>query len=322
MASSKDVILNYLKLNRGREIPVSEIKVSCNLKLSTISNAIKELQYRNLINIERRPLKRGKYTVITLASDIIEHRYVHPKEYNPPPRDDTPKSETILQEDVNHSFQELLDTYIANLISDDYNMETFGQEIADRYPDHFQLVTAFITPLLVEVGRRWEEGTLTTAEEHVISSRLEKFIIQLIPQKLDKSKATVLLVTVEGEEHVIGLLALELLLRENGHRVVNLGRTLPIKSLIQYIEDQAIKPDWICFSVTIDAFIGTLLREIREIKAHFKDRIKIAVGGQALQKHRNTFVEVDTLITSDHHLFVFIHDILPDSVKPLIGQNT
>ncbi|MFW9856542.1 MAG: cobalamin-dependent protein [Candidatus Thorarchaeota archaeon] len=316
MTSSKEVILNYLRLNRGREIPVSEIKVSCNLKLSTISNAIKELQYRNLINIERRPLKRGKYTVITLANDIIEHRYIHPKEYNPPPGDVPPKSETVLQDDVNHSFQELLDTYIENLISDDYDMVIFNKEIADRYSDHFQLVTAFIKPLLVEVGRRWEEGILTTAEEHVISSRLEKFIIQLIPQKLDKSKATVLLVTVEGEEHVIGLLALELLLRENGHRVVNLGRTLPIKSLIQYIEDQAIKPDWICFSVTIDAFIGTLLREIREIKAHFKDRIKIAVGGQALQKHGNIFGEVDTQITSDHHLFVFIHDILPNSVKP------
>jgi methanogenic corrinoid protein MtbC1 len=315
MASSKEVILNYLKVNKGREIPVSEIQESCQLKLSTISNAIKELQYRNLIRIERRPLKRGKYTVITLANDIIENRYIHPKEFKPPIADEISKPKVVLESDVNKSFLESVDTYIDKLMSKEYDVKSFNKEIKKKYPDNFHLVASFITPLLVEVGRRWEEGNLTTAEEHVISARLEKFIIQLIPQNRDRGKATIILAPVEGEEHVIGLLSLELLLREKGHHVINLGRHLPIKPLIQYLKDQAVKPDWICFSITLEAYIGTLLREIREVKFHFKDKIKIAVGGQPIQKHRKSFTDVDTLISSEHHLFEFLHEILPNSLK-------
>ena len=80
MESSKDLIIRHLKANRGKEIPVSEISESFNLKPNTISNAIKELNYKEEIVIERRQLKRGRYTVIWLRSDSIQYPYVHENE--------------------------------------------------------------------------------------------------------------------------------------------------------------------------------------------------------------------------------------------------
>lgn len=311
MESSKEVILHYLRLNRGREIPVSEIKEKCELKLSTISNAIKELQYLKLIQIERRPLKRGKYTVIRLRNDFVESRYIHPKEYQPPINNAMTKSELIFQDDVDKS---LLDSYIGQLISKDYNLIKFTEEITEKYPNNFQLVVTFITPLLIEVGRKWEGGFLTTAEEHIISSRLENFIISLIPINMNSGGGTMVLVPVEGEEHIMGLIILEMLLVEKGYHVINLGRQLPIKSLIQYIDGLKIKPDWILFSITLEAYVGTLLREIREIKDHFKNRFKIAVGGQGIQNHQNCFIEVDTIVTSNDQLYKFLNQILPNSL--------
>ena len=56
--STKEVILNYLRKNKGREIAVHEISEKFDFKLNRISNAIKELELGGEINIERRPLKR------------------------------------------------------------------------------------------------------------------------------------------------------------------------------------------------------------------------------------------------------------------------
>ena len=65
--STKEIILDYLIQNHGREVPVIEISKKFNFKLARISNAIKELKLAREIVVERRPIKKGKYTVIWLT---------------------------------------------------------------------------------------------------------------------------------------------------------------------------------------------------------------------------------------------------------------
>jgi len=77
---ARDQILSYLRRNRGKEVPVSELASNLNLKRSTISNAIKELNLQGHIEIERRSLKRGRYTVVYLTGDLIQESYVHKNE--------------------------------------------------------------------------------------------------------------------------------------------------------------------------------------------------------------------------------------------------
>jgi DNA-binding MarR family transcriptional regulator len=56
---ARDRIFRYLRQNRGKEVPVSDLVSKLGLKRTTISNAIKELNLQGFIEIERRPLKRG-----------------------------------------------------------------------------------------------------------------------------------------------------------------------------------------------------------------------------------------------------------------------
>ncbi|MFX0063440.1 MAG: cobalamin-dependent protein [Candidatus Hermodarchaeota archaeon] len=307
MISTKDIILAHLRTNRGREIPVSEIVEKFNVKRTTISNAIKELQYKGQIEIERRPLKRGRYTVIWLSGDTISQPYVHEKEIVRKESSRSSKSVLKDQKFYTELSKQNFGDYINYLKSSDYNFTKFKEMINIHQQDLFGLVVSFIRPLMIEVGKRWAQNTLSTAEEHVISARIEKLIIKMIPKQKSDIRNTLLLVPVEGEQHTIGLLALELLLTELNYKIINLAPTLPVKSLISYIKELSTKPEWILLSITVGTYLGTLKREIKAIKEEFGENIRIAIGGQGISENeRNYFPEAENVVISVEDLSNFL----------------
>ncbi|MFX1535854.1 MAG: cobalamin-dependent protein [Promethearchaeota archaeon] len=307
MISTKDIILKHLRTNRGREIPVSEIAKKFNLKRTAISNAIKELQYKGQIEIERRPLKRGRYTVIWLSGDTIRQPYVHEKEIV---RKESIRFATSASKDQKFYAEltkENYGDYINYLKSSDYSFSKFKQMINGHQQDLFELVVSFIRPLMTEVGNRWSQNTLSTAEEHVISARIEKLIIKMIPKQKGDNRNTVILAPVEGEQHTIGLLALEWLLTELNYKIINLAPTLPVKSLISYIKELSTKPEWILLSITLETYLGSLKREIKAIKEEFGESIRIAIGGQGISENeRNSFPEAENVVITVEDLSNFL----------------
>ncbi|MFX1254371.1 MAG: cobalamin-dependent protein [Promethearchaeota archaeon] len=312
MISTKDIILKHLRTNRGREIPVSEIAEKFALKRTTISNAIKELHYMGQIEIERRPLKRGRYTVIWLSGDTIKQSYVHKKEILR--RESTRIGKSISNDQkfyIEVSKQDLhFGDYINYLKSSDYNFSKFKEMINFHQQDLFGLIVSFIRPLMSEVGKRWAQNNLSTAEEHVITSRIEKLIIKMIPKQIGDKKSTILLAPVEGEQHIIGLLALELLLTELNYKTINLALTLPAKSLISYIKELTTKPEWILLSITLETYLGTLKREIKAMKEEFGENIRIVIGGQGIpENERNSFPEAENVIITVEDLSNFLEKL-------------
>ena len=377
LESSKDLIIKYLKKNRGKEIPVSEISENYNLKPNTISNAIKELNYKGEIVIERRRLNRGRYTVIWLSGDSIQYPYVHEKEriglrlYNYL-RDNGGReisyrelmqyfgnniTESRLTEPgLKNGIQELVeknkiesrtelffdtdqiiikpeDTFsikgakvtpeapipfpcdtaqLNNLIeylkSPKYNFPTFMEMTSQFQKNNQTFVTCLITPLMTEVGELWAQTKISTAEEHVISNRVEKIIIDRITNiRVSNGRGTIILAPVEGEQHVISLLSLELIFSELGYYTINIGRPLPIRSMIQYVKELKKRPQWLFMSITLRTYIGTLQRNLESIKNVFNNDIKIAIGGQGLiEKNRREFPEADVVVINEQDLQKFI----------------
>ncbi|MFW9904870.1 MAG: B12-binding domain-containing protein, partial [Candidatus Thorarchaeota archaeon] len=169
-------------------------------------------------------------------------------------------------------------------------------------------ITCLITPLMIEVGELWAQTKISTAEEHVISSRIEKIIIDRINRvRGSDGRGTIILAPVEGEQHVISLLSLELIFSDLGYHTINIGRPLPIRSMIQYIKDLKKKPQWLFMSITLRAYIGTLQRNLESIRNVFNDDIKIAIGGQGLiEKNRKEFPEADVIVINDQDLQNYI----------------
>ncbi len=377
MESSKDLIIKHLKANRGKEIPVSEISERYNLKPNTISNAIKELNYKEEIVIERRQLRRGRYTVIWLRGDSIQHPYIH----------ETEKIDlrvlNYFRENENReiSFRELIQFFGNNIVesrltesamkkaleglirkkkidprtkldfendqltinpsdkfsikgvkivpetqieipcdaaqiheligylkSTEFDYTTFVKMITQFIKNNQTFVTCLIIPLMIEVGELWTQTKITIAEEHVISNRIEKLIIDRITHVSSPNrKGTIILTLVEGEQHVISLLCLELIFSDIGYHIINIDRPLPVRSVIQYIKEIGEKPLWLFVSITLRSYIGTLQHNLESIRNTFDDKIKIAIGGQGLiEKNRNEFPEADVIVINEQDFQNFV----------------
>ena len=301
--STKEVILDYLKLNRGREIAVSEISEKFNYKLNRISNAIKELELSGEILIDRRPLKKGKYTVIWLKGDNITEFASHERELNPKSNHDNGHSNGFEIEEFS------LDECFKILNSVDYKQNKIRSVIEPYFDNYYLMVTEFINPLMVHIGELWEKGQLSIAEEHLISARLEKYIIDLISHennnvKSRRSNKIIILAPVENEHHTLVLLTLELLLTERGFKVINLSRTISILSIIEFIRKMKIKPDWIFFSITMPSYVNNLKMDVKLIEEELHlDNLQIAIGGQGIRNiDPEEFPEASILIKNNEDL--------------------
>ena len=95
-------------------------------------------------------------------------------------------------------------------------------------PGQLDLATMFgdvLTPILVEVGTRWESGELEVSQEKEISESIREVIVELSIRHRDPESQGPILVaaTVRGELHELGLRMICGILGEAGYQVVFLG---------------------------------------------------------------------------------------------------
>lgn len=93
-----------------------------------------------------------------------------------------------------------------------------------------------LSPVLQEVGARWEEGRICLADEHRATARLARALARAC-ESLPVRRGTprVLLAAAEGDEHTLGLSLAEVCLREKGWRPCWYGGGTPARELASAI---------------------------------------------------------------------------------------
>lgn len=89
---------------------------------------------------------------------------------------------------------------------------------------------------LAEMGKQWECGRLTVADEHVASDALARALARVgdaLPIHIDGPKC--LLACVGEDEHTLGLSLAELCLRELGWSPLWLGRRTPVGEVVRLV---------------------------------------------------------------------------------------
>ena len=89
---------------------------------------------------------------------------------------------------------------------------------------------------LAEIGKQWECGRLTVAEEHVASDALARALARVgdaLPIRLDGPKC--ILACAGEDEHTLGLSLAELCLRELGWTPLWLGRRTPVAEVVRLV---------------------------------------------------------------------------------------
>jgi len=95
-------------------------------------------------------------------------------------------------------------------------------------------VAGTLGQLLTEIGRRWEAGTLSILEEHVVSAGLQRALTAVIESMpVDPAAPRCLLAAAEADDHTLGLSLVEMCLREAGWRSEWAGARTPTSTLAE-----------------------------------------------------------------------------------------
>lgn len=143
---------------------------------------------------------------------------------------------------------------------------------------------------LAELGRQWECGRLTVAEEHVASDALARGLARVgdaLPIRLDGPRC--LLACAGEDEHTLGLSLAELCLRELGWTTLWLGRRTPVAELVRLVRGGQVS----MVSLSASMLLGDeqALRALAdEVGAACKERsVALVLGGGGAWPARPSF---------------------------------
>ena len=92
-----------------------------------------------------------------------------------------------------------------------------------------------IYPFFEKIGVLWSTGNINPAQEHFISNLIrQKLIVAIndLPENPEGQSENFVLFLPEGEWHELGLLFYTYIIKKNGHRIIYLGSSLPIESVL------------------------------------------------------------------------------------------
>lgn len=167
------------------------------------------------------------------------------------------------------------------------NAERIEQLLQEQYQQ--QGMQAFILhtvmPLLKTVGQLWAGGQLQIYQEHFLSDRLGRFInaeISKLPRATAKPR--LLLATLPGEEHTLGLLMLDAILAARGMACVNLGSEVPMDQIGQAA--QQFKADIVGLTFSGSYPYAHIRAELQELREHLPDKVQVWAGGEGVRRLR------------------------------------
>jgi DNA-binding transcriptional MerR regulator len=153
-----------------------------------------------------------------------------------------------------------------------------------------------VVPLLNTVGEFWASGKLQIFQEHFLSQQLIRFLnTEIARLQRHARKPRVLLATLPGEEHTLGLLMVAAMLSSHGVSTINIGAEVPMDQIGHAVEQFNVDIVGITFSGAYQyKNIRPHLIELREL---IPDDIEIWTGGEGVRRLRKLPVGVTKFST-------------------------
>jgi DNA-binding transcriptional MerR regulator len=153
-----------------------------------------------------------------------------------------------------------------------------------------------VAPLLNTVGELWARGKLQIFQEHFLSQQLIRFLnTEIAKLQRHARKPRVLLATLPGEAHTLGLLMAAAMLSSHGVSTINIGAEVPMDQIGHAVEQFNVDIVGITFSGAYHyRNIRPHLTELREL---IPDDIEIWAGGEGVRRLRKLPVGITKFST-------------------------
>ena len=163
-----------------------------------------------------------------------------------------------------------------------------------------------LSPALVAIGYRWQQGELEIFVVHRASNIAMRLMSQVGSRfaRRGVSKGTIIMGAPAGEEHALAIAMLADLVRSQGWDVHDLGANMPAHSFAQAVQ-QSNDVVAVCVGVTVEGSLPAARETIATVKGS-SPGVPVYVGGAAVRGHDHAQVlggdfwagDVDSLISS------------------------
>ncbi|MCB1959452.1 MAG: MerR family transcriptional regulator [Rhodocyclaceae bacterium] len=160
---------------------------------------------------------------------------------------------------------------------------TLHQLLTKSGLQHF--VSTVVAPLNEAIGDAWLRGQISVAEEHLYTEQVQNLLRSTISAlSASAQPPRVLMTTVPGEEHVLGLLMAEAMLAPEGVQCTSLGVQTPLADIASSARAGAFDIVAVSFSAAFAA--RPAVAALEQLRALLDPRIALWAGGAALRHKR------------------------------------
>ncbi len=159
-----------------------------------------------------------------------------------------------------------------------------------------------VAPLNVLVGDAWMQGRLEVFQEHIYTESVQVVLRNALYQlpSVHRGRPHVMMATVSGEPHGLGLLMAESIMALEGARCVSLGVQTPVWDIVRAAE--ALRADVVALSCTGCTNPNHVIDSLVELRVKLPKTTALWAGGSAPVLQRRAIDGVLVLSTLDQVL--------------------
>lgn len=151
-----------------------------------------------------------------------------------------------------------------------------------------------VAPLISRIGDAWMRNEIGVFEEHLFSQQLEQlFRAMLAGMAPHEGSPRVLLTTLSGEEHTLGLLMVEALLTVEDAYPILLGPQTPIEEIVRAAHVKQV--DAVCLSFSTAYPPARVAQGLRDLRRALPTRHALWAGGRGTRPIRKSVAGVSLL---------------------------
>lgn len=160
------------------------------------------------------------------------------------------------------------------------------------------VIEKVVSPLMMQVGKSWQQGTLRTAHEHAISGVVRTFLGNFgrshsVPDHAPRAIIT----TPSGQLHEIGALMAAVTAAADGWHVTYLGPNLPAQEIAVAAISKNARA--VLLSVVYPQDDPYLVEEITKLYNYLPDETTIVIGGRAAEAYEPLIKSKGVIILPD-----------------------
>ncbi len=146
-------------------------------------------------------------------------------------------------------------------------------------------ILQLLVPLLGQVGELWAAGKLHIYQEHFLSAHISRFLnIEIDNLQKAAKKPVVLLATLPGEVHTLGLMMVAAMLGAHGISAINLGSEVPMDQLEHAVRQ--FNPDIVGITFSGAYQYKNIRRDLTDLRERVSEDVEIWAGGEGVRRLR------------------------------------